>query len=181
MRKRACNKQEIINQMRLLWLQHVYRTRFFIISTAEELGDLKYVTAWLLENPGDFGEALKCFYSADEANEFKMLLTEHLQIGGALVNADKDNDKEKADCLRKEWYENADDIAVFLSAINPYWSRQRWQNMLYSHLSMTEKEAALRLKKEYPKDIQMFNAIEKEALEMGDYMAQGIIRQHCCN
>ena len=35
---------------------------------------------------------------------------------------------------------------------------------MYSHLSMTEKEAGLRLKKEYPKDIEIFESIEKEAL-----------------
>ena len=53
----ACNRKEIINKMRKLWSQHVYWTRFFIISTAEELPDLKYVTNRLLENPGDFANA----------------------------------------------------------------------------------------------------------------------------
>lgn len=81
-----------------------------------------------------------------------------MQIGGDLVNADKDKNTEKANELRK-----------------------KWQNMMYSHLSMTEKEAGLRLKKEYPKDIEMFNMIENEALEMADYMSAGIIRQFCCN
>ncbi|MBQ7432812.1 MAG: acetylglutamate kinase [Lachnospiraceae bacterium] len=181
MRRCVCNRQEIINQMRMLWLQHVYRTRFFIISTVAELGDLKYVTDWLLENPGDFAQVLKFFYGAEKADAFKMLLTEHLQIGGALVNADQDNDISKADRLREEWYENADEIALFLARINPNWNRQKWQNMLDSHLSMTEQEAAYRLRQEYPKDIQMFDAIEKEALEMADYMALGLIRQKCCN
>lgn len=46
---------------------------------------------------------------------------------------------------------------------------------------MTEKEAELRLKKEYPKDIEMFDSIEKEALEMADNMANGILRQFGCN
>ena len=49
--------------MRKLWSQHVYWTRFFIISTAEKLQDLKYVTNRLLENPGDFAEVLKLFYT----------------------------------------------------------------------------------------------------------------------
>ena len=53
--------------------------------------------------------------------------------------------------------------------------------MMNSHLSMTEKEAALRIKKEYPEDIKMFESIEKEALEMGDYMAYGIIKKFFCN
>lgn len=177
----ACNRQEIVGKMRKLWSQHVYWTRFFIISTAEELSDLKYVTNRLLENPGDFAKVLKIFYGEKKADEFKKLLTEHLQIAGDLVNADKDMNTVKADELRKKWYANADDIAEFLSVINPYWCEQKWHDMMYSHLGMTEKEAGFRLKKEYPKDIQMFESIETEALEMGDYMASGIIRQFCCN
>lgn len=175
----SCNRQEIINKMRKLWSQHVYWTRFFIISTAEELPDLKYVTNRLLENPGDFANVLKRFYGEQKANEFKKLLTEHLQIAGDLVNADKVGNTAKADDLRKKWYVNADDIAKFLAVINPFWCEQKWRDMMYSHLNMTEKEAGFRLKKEYPKDIEMFESIEKEALEMGDYMACGIAQQFC--
>ena len=58
---------------------------------------------------------------------------------------------------------------------------EKWRDMMYSHLNMTEKEAGLRLKKEYPKDIEIFESIEKEALEMGDYMACGIVKQFCHN
>lgn len=87
--------------MRKLWSQHVYWTRFFIISTAEKLQDLKYVTNRLLENPGDFAEVLKLFYGEKKADEFKKLLTEHLQIAGDLVNADKNMNTSKADDLRK--------------------------------------------------------------------------------
>lgn len=182
MRKQCvCNQREISNAMRKLWSQHVYWTRFFIISTAEELPDLNYVTNRLLRNPNDFFKALKPFYGDRKANKFKELLTEHLKIGGDLVNADKDQDISKADELRKKWYANADDIAEFLALINPYWCKEKWKKMMYSHLSMTEKEAGLRLKKEYPSDIEIFEMIEKEALDMGDYMTFGIIRQFCCN
>lgn len=52
---------------------------------------------------------------------------------------------------------------------------------MYSHLSMTEKEAEFMLKKEYQMNIEIFEFIEKEALEMVDYMASGIIRQFFCN
>ena len=89
--------------------------------------------------------------------------------------------RQKLDELRKKWYSNADDIAEFLSGINPYWNKKKWRDMMYRHLDMTEKEAGLRLKKEYPKDIEIFETIEKEALEMGDYMAYGIINYACCN
>lgn len=49
--------------------------------------------------------------------------------------------------------------------------------MLYSHLEMTEKEAALRLQGNYTADIAMFGRIADEAIKMADYMFYGIIKQ----
>lgn len=180
MRSCANKKTAVINEMRELWSQHVYWTRFFIISTISELDDLKCVTNRLMENPGDFACTLRNFYGAANAEKFKALLTEHLKIGGELVNAAKDGDTGRADMLRKEWYRNADEIAVFLCRISPFWSEKEWQEMLYSHLELTEKEVGFRLKKEYQQDIRNFGVIENEAMKMADYMSSGIIRQFLC-
>ena len=76
-------------RLRTLWSQHVYRTRFFIISTVEGLADLPVVTKWLLQNPGDFAKALEPFYGKMPADKFRQLLTEHLTIAAELVNAAK--------------------------------------------------------------------------------------------
>ena len=43
---------------------------------------------------------------------------------------------------------------------------------------MTEDEAVLRLNRRYAEDIENYDRIEGQALEMADYMAQGIINQH---
>ena len=53
-----------------------------------------------------------------------------------------------------------------------------WKEMLYSHLKMTEKEAALRLEKDYTADINNFDAIKNEAMKMADYMFCGVV--NCC-
>lgn len=167
------------NQLRMLWEQHVYWTRFFIISTAASLPDLGDVTNRLLENPNDFGAAFTPFYGARIANRFRELLREHLMIGGDLVTAAKNQDMAKVDEDRIKWYQNADEISAFLAQINPYWQESNWKTMLYDHLEMTEQEATLRLAGRYAEDIQMFDQIEQEALKMADYMAEGIIRQFC--
>lgn len=167
----------LMTQLQTLWEQHVYWTRFFIISTAAVLGDLNDVTQRLLRNPGDFAEALTPFYGASGAKQFEDLLTQHLLIGADLVNAAKAGDTAKADDARDRWYDNADDIAAFLASINPNWTTDAWQMLLYDHLDMTEREALLRLSGRYAEDIQMFDRIEEEALRMADYMSQGILRQ----
>lgn len=173
------NKTNLLNQLRLLWSQHVYWTRFFIISTAEDLCDLSPVTDRLLRNPGDFEKLLVLFYGRKDAEQFKTLLTEHLMIAADLVNAAKQNDTAKVNEARKKWYENADEIADFLSKINPYWSSQKWKDLLYDHLKMTEKEAVLRLGGNFAADVKLFDSIEDEAMKMAEYMFQGISRQFC--
>ena len=53
---------ELLNELRMLWEQHIHWTRSFIISTAANLGDLEPVTNRLLQNPGDFGKVFRMFY-----------------------------------------------------------------------------------------------------------------------
>lgn len=176
------NKQQIclMNQIRKVWVQHVYWTRFFIISTAADLGDLKVVTNRLLQNPKDIAQVFAPFYGLKAAEQIRLLFTEHLTIGADLVNAAKNHKEEAASIARKKWYKNADEIAAFLSSVNPCWSNAKWKSMLYSHLEMTEKEASLRLQGNYAADIEIFEKIENEALMMADYMFCGIINHHPC-
>lgn len=168
---------KIINQFRKLWTEHVVWTRFFIISTAADLEDLQFVTARLLRNPADFESALKPFYGEEKAQRFRQLLTEHLTIAAQLVNAAKEGKTEAVDEDRKKWYANADEIADFLSQINPFWSQSHWIIMLHDHLKLTETEATERLTGQYEQDVSLFDAIEDQALTMADDMSDGIIRQ----
>lgn len=175
--KNCETKIEIMNLFRKLWFEHVVWTRLFIISTAAGLGDLKPTTARLLRNPADFEGALKPFYGENEAKRFSDLLTEHLTIAAQLVNAAKDGNTEAVGEAQKKWYANADEIADFLSSINPNWSKSHWTIMLHDHLQLTETEATQRLAGQYAQDVALFDAIEDQVLVMADEMAEGIIRQ----
>ena len=84
--------------------------------------------------------------------------------------------QKNADIARKKWYKNADEIAGFLHCVNHCWSEEKWKDMMYSHLEMTEKEATLRLNGKYTADINIFDDIENEAFKMADYMFCGIIK-----
>lgn len=168
---------DLINELRRLWIEHVMWTRSFIISTVEGLKDLQYVTNRLLQNPGDFAKVFEKYYGETVANNFRKLFTDHLLIASDLVNAAKKGDTANVESLEKKWYANADEIAKFLASINPNWSEETWKNLLDDHLAMTLNEALYRLQGKYEEDIRNYDAIQKEALIMADYMAGGIIRQ----
>ncbi len=86
----------------------------------------------------------------------------------------KNHEAAKADDARRRWYANADTISAFLTGINACWNEEKWRAFFYSHLEMTEKEAALRLQGDYAADIRMFDQIETEALRMADDMFCGL-------
>ena len=168
---------QVLNALRRLWIEHVLWTRSFIVSTAFGLADLSDVTKRLLQNPSDTAAVLKPFYGVQAASIFEKLFTDHLLIAARLVNAAKAGDTAAVQQERRSWYKNADEIADFLSDINPYWSRANWQAALYEHLQKTENEAVQLLTGKYADSITEYDAIQAQALEMADMMAQGIIRQ----
>lgn len=168
---------DLVNTLRRLWQEHGIWTRSFIISTVAGLPDLEAVTERLLRNPADFAAVLKPLFGSRRAGEFEELLREHLLIAANLLNNLKAGKNSAAAEDKKEWYRNADEIAALLARINPFWDEKEWQKMLHEHLKLVENEAGKRLSGQYAEDIIVFDELSRQAMEMADEMAQGIIRQ----
>lgn len=111
------------------------------------------------------------------ANRIENLLTEHLSIGKDLIISLKNNSQRLANELNDQWYKNADEMANFFSNINPYYSREKLRDMLYDHLELTSDEVDARLKKDYKADINAFDKVQQEVLNMSQYFVDGIVRQ----
>lgn len=165
------------NEMRMLWEQHVYWTRLIIISILNNLKDLKETEKRLLMNPVDIGRIYGRFYGPAVQREVTKLITEHLEIGGQLIIASKNNSKEEIGRLNTLWYQNADKIARYFASFNPYYNEEELRRMLYTHLDLTKNEVSLRLQGKYAEDVANFDRIEMEALEMADYFTMGIVYQ----
>ncbi|RAV23444.1 hypothetical protein DQG23_01905 [Paenibacillus contaminans] len=148
-----------------------------IISIASGLPDEAAVTERLLRNAPDMAAVFRRYYGGRVASEFNRLFTEHLVLAAQLVKAAKaGNSKAVAEAERK-WYANADEIAAFLSRINPNWPKPVLQKMLHEHLRLTKAEAVQRLSQNYKADIATYDQIEKQALEMADAFTEGIVKQ----
>ncbi|HBR03551.1 MAG TPA: acetylglutamate kinase, partial [Ruminiclostridium sp.] len=136
----------------------------------------EFVAKRLLRNPTDFAMVLREFYGEDVVSKFVELFTSHLKIAAELVEAGKAGNSSAAADAERRWYVNANQIANFLNSINPYWSVQEWQKLLYDHLAMTKEEAVHMLGQKYEDSIRIFDEIEQQALLMADTMTQGIVK-----
>ncbi|MGB7530536.1 MAG: acetylglutamate kinase [Bacilli bacterium] len=169
----------LINKFRMLWEQDDVWTRETINGIVFELPNLDLVIQRLLRNPGDFAEVFRKFYGDRIADRLKELFTEHLVLAADLVNAAKAGDRAAAERIEREWFENAETIAKFFGNINPFWSRREWQEMMFEHLNLVKAEAVFLLEGNFEKNIEVYDKIEEQTLEMADEMAEGIIRQFC--
>lgn len=177
---RCCiSKAEVdfISMNRLLWMEHVNWTRMTIIGIVFGLPDLQFTQERLLRNADDLGNCLRPFYGDKIADRYTALIREHLLLAAELVTAAVKGDTVKAAEAEKQWYRNADDIAVFLSGINPYLGTEEVREMFYMHLALTKLEAVNMIQKNFKADVDVFDEIEAQALAMSDMIAHAIVKQ----
>lgn len=175
------NRAAFHDAMRKLWEDHIVWTRQFIVSAATESGDLADIgptTDRLLANQTHIGDALKPFYGDAAGEQVTALLRDHILTAADLVGAAKAGDAPAVEAASAAWYQNADDIATALNALNPkHWPLDEMQSHMKDHLDLTLEEAVARLQGRYADDIAAYDAIHVQILAMADMLSDGIIAQ----
>lgn len=176
------NKHELslINEIRMLWMQHSEWTGAAINSIVLLAPNEEAIINRLLRNPKDFSLMLSRFYGDNIGFKFSNLLTEHLELAAELIKVIMGNELDKAEIIRKRWYTNAEEISHLLSSINPYWSFKAWRDMFFVHLKLAEKIAIELINEEYEKSIITYDEFEMEVMMMAQLMYVGLLRQFSC-
>ncbi|MDF2999897.1 MAG: hypothetical protein K0Q48_16 [Bacillota bacterium] len=169
-------QMNLIINFRTLWLNLSMWTRAFLLSISSELPNTEAVSKRLYEIPFQLGNILQLIFGQQAAEQFISLLSTHIIQMEAAINAQKNRDSQALDESVRLLYQNADELADFLSQINPFWFKGQWQTLLYTYISMTLEESTALLSGDYTRDIQIFDRIQYQTLLIGDYMANGIVQ-----
>lgn len=164
------------NDMRSLWEEHVAWTRMAIISLTYDLPDIDFVLTRLLKNATDMGDMIRTLYGDQAATTYAKLIQDHLLFAADLVKATLAGDEQAAAEAEQNWYNNADQIAEFLSSVNPYLPEDQVREMFYHHLDLTKQEAVFMINKDYQRDIEIYDEIEKQAREMADAISDAMVK-----
>lgn len=166
------------NHFRRLWIDHVLWTSNYITSaTTAGAGDQKQVLTRLLKNQEDIGNAIKPVYGEKAGNTLTKLLKEHIVLAGKIVDAAKSGNKTLVNQLNKEWYKNADDIAAFLSDINPYLKIEDLKKLLYMHLKLVTNDLMASLAKDWNARIISIDEGISHIILMADAISTGVVKQ----
>lgn len=165
---------ELRDDMRELWTAHVTWTRMYLIGVIAGNPDTTQAAERLLENQADIGNAIRRFYGEAAGDELTALLREHITGATDVVVAAQSGSAAALDVAVSAWFVNADAIAAFLAAANPYLAYEELGEMMRAHLEQTIAEATARLEGDWERDIAAYDAIVAHILVMADVLAQGI-------
>jgi hypothetical protein len=157
-------------------VDHVVWTRQYIVGAVADARGTDFAAERLLKNQEDIGNAIKPFYGDEAGDKLTSLLKDHILIAVDLLNAAKTGDSAGLAAAETKWYDNADDIATFLSDVNPNWPKEQMVSMLNEHLSFTKAEAVARLTGDCATDVATFDAIHRQAMTMADGLTDGVVK-----
>ena len=162
---------------RQLWIEHVLWTRNFITSDIASLDDKAPVLERLLKNQDYIGNSIKPYYGEEAGNKLSKLLREHIELAGKVLDSAKNKDSTSFEKYNKLWYENADEIADFLSSANPNYSNKVLKDMLHKHLQFVTNQVTYRLNGEWKNDIESYDKGQEHMIHFADILSEGIIKQ----
>lgn len=166
----------LITSSRFNWALLAAWTREYIHSVADGLSNVQEIGDRLYRVPVDFYNLVLPFVG--KANADRVLnLTSLRQITlMSLINAMKNNDVETVNANTIRLYQLADELAVFLAQINPYWSQDTWRNLFYQNIRMNLDLASSYLSGNHEKDIAVYDDLLQHSSVLGDEMARGMFR-----
>jgi len=169
---------QIIAGSRLVeaWVEDAIWSRAFIMSTVGQLPNLPSISDPLGQISIDFYNALRPYWGNRLAEQFANFIGNRTAIRMHLLHAILRNDSNAADNYTRELYANADDISAFLAQF-PGWTEDVWQNLLYSDNNMYLREIESILNANYNIETSIFNNTIHHRINMGNYMAYGILRR----
>lgn len=164
--------------MRKLWEDHITWTRMFIVELAADSPATGATADRLLQNQVDIGDAIKPFYGDEAGDRLTALLRDHILTAAEILTAAKAGDQDAVNEASARWYENADEIAAFLSSANPdHWPLEEMRAMMREHLDLTLAEAVARLQGDFQADVARYDEVHDQVLEMADMLSAGIVAQ----
>jgi hypothetical protein len=165
------------DEWRKLWEDHITWTRVVIMGILDELPGTDAYVARLIQNYEDMEDALRPYYG-DDAEVLGDLIQDHLVIAAELLTAAHDNDTARFNDAKARWYENADQIAVQMSQMNPkFWLVDESRKMWVEHLDATLEEATTHLTGDFAGEVAAYDLVHDLALDMADFISTGVIRQ----
>jgi len=165
--------------MHQLWADHMQWTYATVDAYFNNEGGLQAQLNRLLKNQENIGAAIVPYYGQAAGDQLTVLLKGHINGAVPVLQAARDNDEAALTQAIKDWRQNAQDIADFLSAANPqYWEKDHMRTHMDNHISETIAYSVDLLQKNYDKAVIDYDVAYNDMMHFASVLSEGIANQY---
>lgn len=169
------NRLTLFFESRIIWRDFATWIHTYLASVFAGFGNQDSIEVKLKEVVTKFGIILSTIFGGQIGEQYNNLILNLINTFKALVNAQISGDANAVNEYSTQLYENADQIAAFLSKINPYWDENEWKTLLYQLNKLIIEDSTRFLNQEYTQTIETFDKLLNLTSLMGDYYSKGIL------
>lgn len=164
--------------MRELWTDHMQWTFLTVNAFFHNPDAVQAYLDRLLQNQREIGAAFVPFYCQETGQRLAELLTIHIQQAVPVLAAAQAGDQPALNRALADWYANANDIANFLSSLNPdAWPRSEMQEIWRVHIDQTTTYSLDVLNRDYNAAVRDYDRAFDHMMGLADLLSAGIIAQ----
>ena len=166
---------DLPSTMRKLWTDHGVYTKFVLNSIVDGTSDVEQLLPRLMANQTDIGEQLK-YVVGDEAGEnLTRVLKEHIRLAGEVMKAAITGDSQLVAVAVDVLFANSRDVAIVISSFNPEKLPMVFVLAMFDeHNQFVIDMTVARIRGEFKREIELYDAYYNELLEMSDMIVAGL-------
>lgn len=150
--------------------------KMFIDSSNFSTENRDAVMQRLAQNPQDFTDILKMYYSDADSNAMKMMQTQWIAQLEEMTEAAKQIDHERMMVLSEQMRENAQGMAEVLAESNPELDEEYLEQLLVKLANSAYEDVNLMMEQKYPQALMVHEDAGRTRMELADYLTDGIIK-----
>lgn len=164
-------------RMRELWEEQTLWTRDWLKDEVTRHPDRRAVSGRLLLAYDETGALLGEYFGAEAGRRLSAMLREQAAFAADVVAAAKRKDKAAMGTADGNWRENAGRLADSLAELNPYWSRVETRALLDERVTLTQRQIASQVERDWAADIPAYEDARAHARRLADWLSAGIVDQ----
>lgn len=173
---RITGEINLIFRARMLWRNLATWITIYLVSTYGGYPNQQAVSEKLYAVPLEYGNFMRLVFGNPATEDYINILSMYIITLQNLFHAQMRGDAEAVDTYARQLYQNIDQRAEFLAALNPYWQKEVWQGLLYYYNNLLLENSMTLLLNDFVKNTEVFDRLLSYSSVIGDYFSEGIIQ-----
>ncbi|WP_312649093.1 hypothetical protein [Aminipila sp.] len=166
---------DLVFESRTIWRDLATWIQSYLVSVFAGFGNQDSIEVKLKGIALEFGNILSTVFGGEIGEQYVNLITNWLNTFKLLVSSQINSDINAVNGYTKQLYDDIDQIAIFLSNINPFWIENEWQALLYRFNDMIIEELSAYINKQYTIAIESFDRLLNLTSIIGNYYSKGLL------